>query len=52
VYIARSAGVPLVGVALAHIDSSWVYPGNEDYLGLLKEVGAYKRDSYCRTMTG
>jgi CRISPR/Cas system-associated exonuclease Cas4 (RecB family) len=37
-YIARSAGVPLVGVALAHIDSSWVYPGNEDYLGLLKEV--------------
>lgn len=36
-YVAKSAGVPLEGIALAHIDSSWVYPGNNDYLGLLKE---------------
>lgn len=36
-FIARTAGVPLVGIALAHIDSSWVYPGNGDYSGLLVE---------------
>lgn len=36
-FVARSAGVPLEAVALAHIDSSWVYPGDEDYQGLLKE---------------
>jgi len=41
-YIARSAGVPLVSVALAHIDSTWVYPGNEDYIGLLKEYDITK----------
>lgn len=36
-YVARKAGVPLASVALAHIDSQWVYPGGEDYQGLLKE---------------
>jgi hypothetical protein len=36
-YVARAAGVPLVSVALAHIDSSWTYPGDGDYRGLLKE---------------
>lgn len=36
-FIARSAGVPLKGIALAHIDSTWVYPGNEVYHGLLVE---------------
>ena len=36
-FIARTAGVPLQSVALAHIDSSWVYPGGGDYRGLLKE---------------
>lgn len=35
--IARSSGVPLTGIALANIDSSWVYPGNGDYSGLLVE---------------
>jgi hypothetical protein len=35
--IARSSGVLLTGIALAHIDSNWVYPGNEDYNGLLLE---------------
>jgi hypothetical protein len=36
-YIARSAGVPLVSVALAYIDNQFVYPGCDDYQGLLKE---------------
>ena len=36
-FLARSSGVPLTGIALAHIDSSWVYPGNGDYSGLLVE---------------
>lgn len=36
-FVARSAGVPLTRIALAHIDSDWVYPGNEDYTGLLLE---------------
>ena len=36
-YIVRQAGVPLGGVAVAHIDSAWTYPGDEDYHGLLKE---------------
>ena len=37
-FLARSCGVPLAAIALAHIDSSWVYPGNDDYSGLLMEV--------------
>lgn len=36
-FVARSAGVPLVSIALAHIDSDWVYPGGDDYRGLLAE---------------
>lgn len=36
-FVAQSSGVPLTNIALAHIDSSWVYPGNEDYNGLLVE---------------
>ena len=36
-YVARKAGVPLSAVALACIDSDWVYPGGEDYQGLLVE---------------
>ena len=36
-FLARSSGVSLTGIALAHIDSSWVYPGNGDYRGLLVE---------------
>lgn len=36
-YVARSAGVPLHSMAVAHIDSSWIYPGNGDYRGLLVE---------------
>ena len=37
-FIARTAGVPLQGIAVAHIDNTWVYPGDEDYRGLLREV--------------
>lgn len=36
-FVARSSGVPLTKIALAHINSDWVYPGNEDYDGLLVE---------------
>ena len=36
-FVAKTAGVPLKSIALAHIDNEWVYPGNEDYRGLLKE---------------
>jgi hypothetical protein len=36
-HIARASGIPLVLVSLAHVDSSWVYPGEGDYTGLLKE---------------
>ncbi len=36
-YIARSAGVPLTAIAVAHIDNQFVYPGEGDYRGLLKE---------------
>jgi hypothetical protein len=36
-YVARSSGTPLQAVALAHIDSTWTYPGGGDYQGLLVE---------------
>ena len=36
-FVAHSAGVALKSISLAHIDSSWTYPGNGDYSGLLKE---------------
>ena len=36
-FVARQAGIALASVALAHIDSKWVYPGGGDYTGLLLE---------------
>ena len=36
-FVARKAGIPLAGIALAHIDKNWVYPGKNDYQGLLVE---------------
>jgi hypothetical protein len=36
-HVARAAGVRLAAVAVAHVDSSWVYPGEGRYEGLLKE---------------
>lgn len=50
--IARNAGVPLASIALAHIDSNFVYPGGNDYRGLLKEqdltAEAFARESEVR----
>jgi len=36
--LAAWMGLDLEEVCLAHIDGQWVYPGGEDYRGLLKEV--------------
>lgn len=36
-FVARSAGLQLSSISLAHIDSKWVYPGDGDYDGLLVE---------------
>jgi len=36
-FIAKAAGVSLVGIALAYINNQWVYPGDHDYQGLLVE---------------
>ncbi len=36
-FVARKAGVALTSVSLAHIDNQWVYPGGNDYQGLLVE---------------
>lgn len=36
-YIAKKSGVALSAIAIAHIDSSWVYPGDNDYRGILVE---------------
>lgn len=36
-YAATEAGVPFHQVAVANIDSSWVYPGQGNYAGLFKE---------------
>ncbi len=36
-FVALAAGVPLKSIALAHIDSAWLYPGDDNYQGLLVE---------------
>ncbi|NEX22382.1 DUF2779 domain-containing protein [Thiorhodococcus mannitoliphagus] len=36
-WVAKSAGLALAGVSIAYVDNTWVYPGNEDYNGLLVE---------------
>lgn len=36
-FVAQSAGVALQSISLAHIDSSWTYPGDGNYRGLLRE---------------
>jgi len=48
-FIARSAGVPLESVALAHIDRNWVYQGDGDYRGLLVERDV-TRHAFARGM--
>ncbi|MGJ8641804.1 MAG: DUF2779 domain-containing protein [Luteolibacter sp.] len=37
-YIATKAGIDLASASIAHIDNSFVYPGDGDYRGLLKAV--------------
>lgn len=52
-FIARSAGVNLKSVSLAHVDTSWIYPGNDNYHGLLKvndlTTHAFGRSSEVKT---
>ena len=36
-FVTLAAGVPLESIALAHIDSDWLYPGDDTYRGLLRE---------------
>lgn len=36
-YVARQSGLKLAGVAVAHLDKEFVYPGGGDYRGLLQE---------------
>ena len=37
-FVATQSGVKLEALALAHIDSTWVYPGGGDYSGMLVET--------------
>ena len=37
-FVAQQSGVPLCKVSLAHVDNTFVYPGNGNYQGLLTEV--------------
>ena len=46
-WVARQAGLPLAGISLAHIDNTWVYPGSDDYSGLLVEEDLTK-ESFAR----
>lgn len=48
-FVARSAGIALVSVSLACIDSSWVYQGDGDYNGLLVETDMTS-ESLARTL--
>lgn len=55
-FVARRAGVPLASIALAHIDSTWVYPGGDDYQGLLLEndltTEAFGREAEVKAWIG
>lgn len=48
-FVSQAAGVALSSISLAHIDSSWVYPGGGRYDGLLVEEDlteeAFRRSS-------
>lgn len=52
-FAARAAGIDLRSVAIAHIDSTWVYQGDGDYSGLLIEKnmteGAFARTAEVKT---
>ncbi len=46
-FVARSSGVALASIALAHVDSSWRYQGDGDYRGLLVEH-VQTREAFAR----
>jgi len=45
-FVARQAGLPLQSICIAYVDTSWTYPGSEDYRGLFLE-----EDLTAETMT-
>lgn len=47
-FIAQSEGIILKAVGLACIDSAWVYPGGDDYRGLLTETDL-TAEAFART---
>jgi hypothetical protein len=55
-FVAFAAGVPLKSIALAHIDSGWLYPGDDNYQGLLVEKDltdeAFERADEVRVWIG
>jgi hypothetical protein len=55
-FIALAAGVRLSSIAVAFINSSWVYPGGGDYRGLLQEhdltIEAQSRQEEVQTWIG
>lgn len=52
-FIAKQNGLELQSIALAHVDTTWVYQGDGNYQGLLKEVdltqGAFSRGEEVKT---
>lgn len=50
-YLARSTGLTLHSVAIAHIDTKWVYQGDGDYQGFLKEVDQTEEARVHQLMT-
>ena len=55
-FVTRAAGVPLESIALAHIDGEWLYPGGDNYQGLLIENDlteeAFERSGEARGWIG
>ena len=56
-FIARSMGISLVSISLAHINSRWVYSGEGDYSGILVEedlsqVAFSRSDEVCGWIRG
>lgn len=46
---ADRAGRPPSKVVIAHLDTSWTYPGGEDYAGLFKEVDVTRQIAQARS---
>src|SRR5690606_15188792 len=46
-FAAKKSGAPISETAIAHIDKTWVYPGEEDYEGFLVESDVTE-DALCR----